>query len=60
MLSRYAQRDVSAPKGIAGIAAAGAGNVRYTTFARQTGATPLGDVASASELLAANRCRAGA
>jgi hypothetical protein len=25
-------------------------NVRYTTFARQTGATPSGDVASASEL----------
>ena len=35
-------------------------NVRYTTFARQTGATPSGDVASASELSAANRCRAGA
>jgi hypothetical protein len=30
---------------------AGSGeNVRYTTFARQTGATPSGDVASASEL----------
>ncbi len=28
-------------------------NVRYTTFARQTGATPSGDVASASELPAA-------
>jgi hypothetical protein len=26
-------------------------------FARQTGATPSGDVASASELLVANRCR---
>jgi hypothetical protein len=33
-------------------------NVRYSTFARQTGATPSGDVASASELSAANRCRA--
>ncbi len=29
-------------------------NVRYTTFARQTGATPSGDVASAAELPAAN------
>jgi hypothetical protein len=35
-------------------------NVRYTTFARQTGATPSEDVASASELSAANRGRAGA
>ena len=35
-------------------------NVRYTTFARQTGATPSEDVASASELSAAHRCRAGA
>ena len=38
----------------------GTNNVRYTTFARQTGATPSGDVASASELSAANHCRAGA
>ena len=38
----------------------GTNNVRYTTFHRQTGATPSGDVASASELSAANHCRAGA
>ena len=35
-------------------------NVRYTTFARQTGATPLCDVASASELSAAYGDGAGA
>ena len=36
--------------------AGGDHNVRYHTFARQTGATPSGDVASASEFPAANRC----
>jgi hypothetical protein len=34
-------------------------NVRYTTFARLTGATPLYDVASASELPAASCYGAG-
>ena len=53
---RKAGRSMSVARG----AAENDRNVRYTTFAIQTGATPSGDVASASEFPAAKRYRAGA